>query len=195
MLKYFEWFRPSLLVTCIVILILSLAFSGESVVSSKRQVNRLIKEYKQKGIRIPSRNQFVNRRYYEKYLNRGRHFKFYEIRSRSKKYRRRYKYDVAIFNINDKLEAVRTKLYGHRLIVNSGYRNPKHNAYVGGVKRSRHMYGNAVDIRIEDFDRNGVINRKDGRKLCKIAREEGANFAKTYCNKKGYCSHVHLDWR
>ncbi|HOK56833.1 MAG TPA: D-Ala-D-Ala carboxypeptidase family metallohydrolase [bacterium] len=33
--------------------------------------------------------------------------------------------------------------------VSSGYRNPIHNEEVGGKSESRHMYGDAVDIRLQ----------------------------------------------
>jgi hypothetical protein len=37
--------------------------------------------------------------------------------------------------------------YGKPIIVNSGYRCPKHNAAVGGASGSQHMRGEAADIR------------------------------------------------
>jgi hypothetical protein len=36
------------------------------------------------------------------------------------------------------------------IIVNSGYRNPRVNALVGGVKNSQHLLGQAADIRPKD---------------------------------------------
>ena len=36
--------------------------------------------------------------------------------------------------------------YGKPIIVNSGYRCPKHNKEVGGVKNSQHLKGEAADI-------------------------------------------------
>lgn len=36
--------------------------------------------------------------------------------------------------------------YGRPLTVTSGYRDPSHNAKVGGAKGSQHMHGNALDI-------------------------------------------------
>jgi len=32
------------------------------------------------------------------------------------------------------------------ITINSGYRSPKHNAKIGGAKRSQHLLGNASDI-------------------------------------------------
>lgn len=39
--------------------------------------------------------------------------------------------------------------YGASRIINSGYRPPKHNRKEGGVRGSRHMFGDAVDLRNE----------------------------------------------
>ena len=36
------------------------------------------------------------------------------------------------------------------IIINSGYRNPRVNALVGGVKSSQHLLGQAADIRPKD---------------------------------------------
>ena len=36
------------------------------------------------------------------------------------------------------------------IIINSGYRNPRVNALVGGVKNSQHLLGQAADIRPRD---------------------------------------------
>jgi hypothetical protein len=36
------------------------------------------------------------------------------------------------------------------IIINSGFRNPRVNALVGGVNNSQHLYGQAADIRPKD---------------------------------------------
>jgi len=36
------------------------------------------------------------------------------------------------------------------IIINSGYRNPRVNALVGGIKNSQHLLGQAADIRPKD---------------------------------------------
>lgn len=52
------------------------------------------------------------------------------------------------------LEVIRAH-YNKPIIINSGYRCEKHNKEVGGAKNSQHLYGDAVDIRIQggaDYD-------------------------------------------
>lgn len=44
--------------------------------------------------------------------------------------------------------------YGQPMIVTSGYRNPMHNAEIGGATNSAHTRGMAVDFR----DRNGALS-------------------------------------
>ncbi len=44
------------------------------------------------------------------------------------------------------------------VIINSGYRCPEHNAKVGGAKASRHIVGDAVDIRVKDVKTIDVYN-------------------------------------
>ena len=49
--------------------------------------------------------------------------------------------------VDEVLDPVREKL-GKAIVVNSGYRCPRHNAAVGGVRNSQHLRGEAADIRI-----------------------------------------------
>lgn len=51
--------------------------------------------------------------------------------------------------VEEVLDPAREKL-GKPIVVNSGYRCPKHNLAVGGVKNSQHMAGEAADICCED---------------------------------------------
>lgn len=48
--------------------------------------------------------------------------------------------------------------FGLPVIINSGYRCPTHNAKVGGAKSSRHLVGDAVDIRVKDVPTKEVYN-------------------------------------
>ena len=47
--------------------------------------------------------------------------------------------------VDNLLDAVRD-IFGGAIKVNSGYRCPRHNAKVGGVKNSQHLSGEAADI-------------------------------------------------
>lgn len=49
----------------------------------------------------------------------------------------------------DVLEAMR-QLIGKPLVLSCGYRCPKHNAEVGGVWNSQHVYGKAADVQTPD---------------------------------------------
>ena len=51
--------------------------------------------------------------------------------------------------VKEVLDPVR-EAYGKPIVVNSGYRCPKHNAEVGGVAGSQHLRGEAADIHGED---------------------------------------------
>lgn len=56
--------------------------------------------------------------------------------------------DAVVNNLNilmEQLDKIREK-YGKPIYVNSGYRCPKLNAAVGGVKTSQHQLGVAVDL-------------------------------------------------
>lgn len=46
------------------------------------------------------------------------------------------------------LEKIREAV-GGAVVINSGYRSPAHNAAVGGVSSSQHLYGRAADIVVE----------------------------------------------
>lgn len=48
----------------------------------------------------------------------------------------------------EKLDVLR-EAYGRPIYVSCGYRCPQHNAGVGGVSNSQHVYGNAVDIYVD----------------------------------------------
>jgi hypothetical protein len=51
----------------------------------------------------------------------------------------------------DLLQALRERL-GKPLILTSAYRSPAHNKRVGGAKNSRHMQGDAFDVRMDNHD-------------------------------------------
>ena len=79
-----------------------------------------------------------------------------------------------------RLDALR-RMLGRPLIVNSAYRDPLHNARVGGAPLSRHKLGDAFDLRAD-----GAIPR---RELLAAAREAGFRGIGLYRN------FLHLDCR
>jgi zinc D-Ala-D-Ala carboxypeptidase len=66
----------------------------------------------------------------------------------------------------DALQALRTR-WGKPMTINSAYRNPAHNAAVGGAKRSQHKLGRAFDIHIRhktERNRLEALSRQIGFK-------------------------------
>jgi hypothetical protein len=77
----------------------------------------------------------------------------------------------------ERLQALRDAAGGLR--VNSGYRSPSYNANVGGASKSRHMYGDAFDLK----PLSTSINSLEG-----VCTSNGGKLVE-------YNSHVHCDWR
>lgn len=78
--------------------------------------------------------------------------------------------------------------YGSSRIINSAYRSPKKNADVGGAAQSRHMYGDAVDLRNAsggDTEYNAMVTAANAARADYIEPVTGP------CKKA--C--VHADWR
>jgi hypothetical protein len=46
-------------------------------------------------------------------------------------------------------------------VIRSGHRHPKRNEWVGGASMSRHMYGEALDLRIQDINNDGKYSDED----------------------------------
>jgi len=61
-----------------------------------------------------------------------------------------------------------------RMIVNSAYRDPIHNARVGGAPLSGHKFGHAFDISLRGHDRHGLLN------TCRSAGFTGFGFYQTF---------------
>lgn len=69
------------------------------------------------------------------------------------------------FDALDKLQLLRDTI-GKPFHINSAYRTPMYNAFVGGASRSKHMEGIAFDISMHNHVRNDFV---------KMAREIGFN--------------------
>lgn len=75
------------------------------------------------------------------------------------------------------------------VVINSGYRCPKHNAAIGGAKSSRHTFGDAVDIVVKGIKTLDVYNyviEKYGDRPYGIAKKISQN---------PYAGFVHIDTR
>lgn len=59
------------------------------------------------------------------------------------------------------------ELYGRPLNINSSYRDPEHNARVGGAKNSQHIHGNAFDVDVSGMP---IPERQ---RVLELAREAG----------------------
>ena len=87
---------------------------------------------------------------------------------------------------------------GRALIVSSSYRSPEHNRDVGGASFSRHLYGDAVDI---DVDQSSAEANIRGQEIFNEALDAGVDFVlpieETSVNVNGVSrvSWVHLDDR
>jgi len=71
--------------------------------------------------------------------------------------------------------------FGKELPINSGHRDPKHNAKVGGAKKSQHMHGNAVDLDVKH------LSKEERVELIRQASAQGFTGIGVYNNA------IHLD--
>ena len=86
--------------------------------------------------------------------------------------------------VENVLDPAREKL-GAPIVVNSGYRCPKHNAEVGGVPNSQHMRDEAADICCADNERLAKIIEENGR-YDQLIR---------YMGPGGKIRFVHVTWK
>jgi len=98
---------------------------------------------------------------------------------------------IAVQSSGYGLDAWRTA-YGGPRIINSGYRNPAHNAAVGGAPQSRHVYGDAADFRNQSY---GTSNQTaEWQAMVNAATVAHADFIEP---STGPCKYActHADWR
>lgn len=86
--------------------------------------------------------------------------------------------------ISNVLDPLR-KAYGSSITVTSGYRSPRLNAAVGGVKTSQHQRGQAADITAGSPEEN--------KKLFDLARELNLPFCQLIDEKKYKWVHISYD--
>ena len=82
--------------------------------------------------------------------------------------------------------------YGGPRIINSGYRNPKHNALVGGAAQSRHVFGDAADFRNQSF--GGQNQNAEWQAMVNAANSAAADYVELSTGPCGYAC-THADWR
>ena len=93
---------------------------------------------------------------------------------------RKGRFAVLQTHLVEHLQAVRDDV-GGPVLINSGYRSPGYNAGIDGAAEwSRHLYGDAVDIRSGDASLEALAD---------ACEAEGASYVAVYT------SHVHCDWR
>ena len=110
-----------------------------------------------------------------------KHFKFEEFRCRccgGLPPLARANIEALVDNV---LDPARQK-FGGPVLVNSGYRCPKHNAEVGGVANSQHMKGEAADV--------STGSTTATRELGKIIEQLGKYDQLIY-----YPTFVHVSWK
>lgn len=77
--------------------------------------------------------------------------------------------------------------------LNCAYRNPVHNAKIGGKKESRHIYGDALDLQTPSIGHTGLPNKDDWNILLKASEKANPTYTEPY-DQSG-AGHVHIDWR
>jgi hypothetical protein len=126
------------------------------------------------------------------------------------------KYEVLTTRLLIKLERILDEVNreGHptsTFVIMSGYRTPYYNAAIGNVKLSRHQYGDAADIfidedhdgRMDDLNGDGRVNIKDSQLLSSIvdAMQNGPALASlvggigVYHSTSEHGPFVHVDAR
>lgn len=86
--------------------------------------------------------------------------------------------------INKVLDPLR-RAYGNPITVTSGYRSPKLNASVGGVKTSQHQKGQAADITTGSLEEN--------KRLFDLAQELKLPFCQLIDEKRYKWVHISYD--
>lgn len=101
------------------------------------------------------------------------------------------KYDDILFTIRSQLAALAGEIGNATLTINSGYRNPFKNRLISAAQESRHIYGDAADIRLSDVSGDGVADFRDRELIVSAAQQHGACVEPDELTP----TWVHMDWR
>lgn len=67
-----------------------------------------------------------------------------------------------LYKLAELQETLKSKNLNHEgFSLSSGFRHPRHNKKVGGASKSRHILGEAIDIRIGDINKDGKYTAED----------------------------------
>lgn len=132
----------------------------------------MVKEYVDLGVDLrPSCGDFTQNAH-------SAHFSFAELNSGD------FSWAILRTTLLTGIENTRTNNGDSALTVNSGYRNPKHNATIpGSAPNSRHVHGDAVDFQSSADTWDSVRKAGKNAGACSEPQELSGT------------GHVHLDWR
>jgi hypothetical protein len=146
------------------------AHAGRVQTSCGDERDKIIDEYVKSGPNfVPGCNEFSQGTHTE-------HFSFKELNTGD------YAWAILRTELLSGVELIRTN-FGGSLIINSAYRNPAHNDAISGAVDSRHVHGDAVDIRADQATWTTVRAASKNSKAC-VEPQALSGWA-----------HVHADWR
>ena len=134
--------------------------------------------------KVPARGEFVIG-----WRRRSKHFSCDEFNSSRSTKGEEYRWILC--TILDNLERVQSAARVPKMTINSGYRNPLRQIQIGSAPESRHLYGDAADMSLVDFDGNGKITMDDWLLVSKAAKQSGACVEPFRLTP----TWIHMDWR
>lgn len=165
-----------------VLLLMSMSFSFYASAACGDERDQIIQEYKDKGVNLtPTCSDFTQSAH-------SVYFSYAELTVNEPHTWALIREPLTIDKSNGYGLDKWRDAYGSSRIINSSYRSPVKNSQVGGAPQSRHMYGDAVDLRNEsggDTEYNAMVTAANTAKADYIEPVSGP------CAKA--C--VHADWR
>ena len=84
-----------------------------------------------------------------------------------------------IIELAGNLQTIREHL-DRPIVITSGYRSPEHNESIGGATNSQHIYGKAVDIKVEGLSSQEVYDAIENIIHCGDIKEGGLGLYSTW---------------